>query len=832
MSFDPETTNDKRQFQSIKARILLLIIYLKKQSSLPYLPTPTPTSQQPISPHHQNLDMSIITQYTSATSSSIVEYVDAVGNAPELMLMPEWLNNIETKSHDDIVAIISALSEREKVEMVVYMFMQIKLTRPGDYDAYRGDDEFSYNEVALFNYDSIIDAVFNNDVAIYKQAPERSGKTKQMFIDTLICVHRGWCGMVGIGSPKDNVVGVHKGLSDTRMEFKNYIEQMYKKTNAAFVEVFGNCIYGPEFKFFDGKDSSVTEKDMHYVICSKYIPVFSAMKPQPVKTMMKVLRGIKESGKAYFIQLDEADSVIRPVASTQSKKMALSIETMLGMRDNAEVTCDCGHVHVCGHVSTETAAIGTYGGAKKVMLLSATMNLPVEFFNVISDARPKVMRPYTDLGISLIGGVNEHQSIVTADQLPYAADYFNAINPSTMTGRFEWFLKHDISRQQSDAGTRATSSFWNAKPFMPIGAEAPGKFKTNSSLLVQLTSMVNGGNKGEDDSEASAIANQKNILANMCGGMDSMGIIRDGSLGKDLGVVNGSIFITFFSGGAKIRIVGSDPIDKSVKEIIRDEKMYAKIEDTIFDDPSHEDEAVKVLQKFDDAEEDVENAMKFISWYYGLHRPVVVITFNKGQRAVDMRDRHHVISHMLMHAPDTRGMDSLKQQAGRTKGSKGEFLKCNFPSEFVPVIVCNKSLTNCAIHEQLVFHNEVDVNGKRIVPRGNLMAIEESFVLDKPNRKYEPKKSDVIPDDADDTYIPTGSSRQECVFNIISYIGRTLDTFTPRTMSEMVVAQYNESGFDNVHGELSQNIAYRILAQNAVRMGIVTNVSRGVYKLV
>lgn len=726
--------------------------------------------------------MSLTTHYTSAASSSVVEYFDAMGNAPELMMMPEWLNNIETKSHDDIVTIISALSEREKVEMALYMFMQIKLTRPGDYDAYRGDDEFSYNEVALFNYDSIIDAVFNNDVAIYKQAPERSGKTKQMFIDTLVCVHRGWCGMIGIGSPRDNVVGVHKGLSDTRVEFKNYIERMYKKTNEAFVEVFGNFIYGPEFKFFDGKESAVTEKDMHYIIGSKYIPVFSAMKPQPVKTMMKVLRGIKESGKAYFIQLDEADSVIRPVASTQAKKMALSIETMLGMRDNAEVTCECGHTHVCGHVSTETAAIGTYGGAKKVMLLSATMNLPIEFFNVIDENRPTVMRPYTDLGISLIGGVNDHQSIVTSDQLPYAAEYFSATNPSTMTGRFEWFLRHDISRQQSDAGTRATSSFWNDKPFMPIGAEAPGKFKTNSSLLVQLTSMVNGGNKDEDDSEASAIANQKNILANMCGGMDSMGIIRDGSLGKALGVVNGSIFITFFSGGAKIRIVGSDPIDKSVREIIRDDKLYAKIEDTIFDDPSREDESVKVLQKFDDAEEDVENAMKFISWYYGLHRPVVVITYNKGQRAVDMRDRHHVISHMLMHAPDTRGMDSLKQQAGRTKGSKGEFLKCNFPSEFVPVIVCNKSLTNCAIHEQLVFHNEVDANGKRIVPRGNLLAIEESFVLDKPNRKYEPKKNTMIIEDGeerlhdfnidDDTYTLIISDGSEFVFtpeNIVAF---------------------------------------------------------------
>jgi hypothetical protein len=105
-------------------------------------------------------------------------------------------------------------------------------------------------------------------------------------------------------------------------------------------------------------------------------------------------------------------------------------------------------------------------------------------------------------------------------------------------------------------------------------------------------------------------------------------------------------------------------------------------------------------------------------------------------------------------------------------------------------------------------------------------------VLDKPNRKYEPKKSDVTPDDADNTYIPSGSSRQECVRNIISFIGKTLDTFSPKTMAEMGVTQYYEAEFNNVWGELSQTIANRILSQDCLRMGIVTIVSRGVYKLV
>jgi hypothetical protein len=119
-----------------------------------------------------------------------------------------------------------------------------------------------------------------------------------------------------------------------------------------------------------------------------------------------------------------------------------------------------------------------------------------------------------------------------------------------------------------------------------------------------------------------------------------------------------------------------------------------------------------------------------------------------------------------------------------TKGAKGEFLKCNFPSEFVPVIVCNKSLTNCAVHEQLVFHNEVDVNGKRIVPRGNLLAIEESFVLDKPNRKYEPKTLELrvtveeslydFDTDSDDTFVLTLADGSEFVFtpeNIVDFGG-------------------------------------------------------------
>jgi hypothetical protein len=712
-----------------------------------------------------------------STAVSMESFFDAHETMPETMMMPEWLIDVEAKNANDIKAIMASLSEREKIETVVYLFMQVKHYRAGDYDAYVGDDEFSYNELALFSPYALIDAAFSNDVAIYKQAPERSGKTLQLLLDTLICVHRNWVGMIGVGSPRDNVIGVYNGLDKACKGFENFISAHYPKTNAAFKDVFGKFIHGPMFKFFDGSSTSFAPEDMGFILSGKIIPVFSAMKPQPIKAMFKVFNAIKAAGKSYFINLDEADSVIRPIASSMTKKMAVSIETILGMRENVEITCACGDVHVCCHSATEKEAIGTFGGAKKIMLLSATMNLPVEFFNVVGANRPKVMMPYTERAISLIGGVNEHNAIVSTDQLSHTTGYFASTNPETSTGRFSYFIAHDCMREQGEDGHRSLRSFWNEKPFMPIGAEAPGKFKTNSVLLIQLTSLVNGGRQNAD---AEADLNQKDILAKLCGGLDSQGIIRDGSEGRALGVLPDTIFITFFAGGAKIR--GENKVDKSVKDIIRGDDLYAKIKETIFDEPGYKAEALKVVKTFETADEDVENTMKFVSWYYGLHRPVVVITFNKGQRAVDMRDRHHVISHMLMHASDTRGADSLKQQAGRTKGAKGEFLKCNYPSEFVPTIVCNKSLAVCKTHEQLPFYNEVDDNGKRIIPRENMLAIEADRVLDKVNKNFEPKTRmmQVITEEAlhdfdtdnDDTFVLILADGSEFVFtpeNIVDF---------------------------------------------------------------
>ncbi|AGE56794.1 hypothetical protein ATCVNEJV2_935R [Acanthocystis turfacea Chlorella virus NE-JV-2] len=786
--------------------------------------------------------MSIIstTSYTTAhdimsstnysTAVSMESFFEARETMPETMMMPEWLIDIEAKNAADIKAIMISLSEREKIETAVYLFMQGKHNRPGDYDAYVGDDEFSYNELALFSPAAIVDAVFSNEVAIYKQAPERSGKTKQLFIDTLICVHRNWVGMVGIGSPKDNVIGVHGGLEGTRTEFKDFITSHYPKTNAAFEEVFGAAIYGPSFEFFDGKDSSLSEKSMFYILNGKTIPVFSAMKPQPVKAMLKVFNALKAAGKSYFVQLDEADSVIRPIASSVTKKMAVSIETILGMRENIEFTCACGDVHVCSHSASEKATIGTFGGAKKIMLLSATMNLPVEVFNIVGSNRPKVMKPYTERAISLIGGVDEHNAIVSSDQLSFTTGYFSSTNPETTTGRFAYFLDNDCVREQGEDFYRAPRSFWSKKPFMPIGAEAPGKFKTNSVLLIQLTSMVNGGRQNAE-TETEININQKNILAGLCGGIDSRGIVRDGAEGRALGVLPDTIFITFFAGGAKIR--GDNKVDKSVKDIIRADNLYAKIEETLFDKPEQEAEAVKVVKSFETADEDVENTMKFVSWYYGMHRPVVVITFNKGQRAVDMRDRYHVVSHMLMHAADSRGMDSLKQQAGRTKGSKGEFLKCNYPPEFVPTIVCNKSLANCSVHEQLVFFNDIDENGKRIIPRENMLAIEEDRVLDKPNRLFEPKirGMTVIVEDGEEEFISPGNSRQECITNVAKVVGRSYEEIALNMFANLVHTKYCAMKFDDIYGDIDLQIVRRIISQDCVRRGITERVRHGVYKL-
>jgi hypothetical protein len=167
------------------------------------------------------------------------------------------------------------------------------------------------------------------------------------------------------------------------------------------------------------------------------------------------------------------------------------------------------------------------------------------------------------------------------------------------------------------------------------------------------------------------------------------------------------------------------------------DNLEEKVKNCLTIAPGRRDKAAEILKAFKEAPVDVKNTMKFVSWYYGVHVPVVVITFNKGQRAVDMCDDYHVITHMIMFPATSRGLDSNKQQAGRCKTPIGKLLQCNLPADFRPTIVCNVNLSAASDTEKMPFHNRM-VDGIRQVPSETKAALTNNNVLDKACRRYEP----------------------------------------------------------------------------------------------
>jgi hypothetical protein len=289
----------------------------------------------------------------------------------------------------------------------------------------------------------------------------------------------------------------------------------------------------------------------------------------------------------------------------------------------------------------------------------------------------------------------------------------------------------------------------HAIPFMPKGAERDGEFKTNTVLLIQMSPMVIGIGKNnmiqEVDYNGNLVvdANGKPVMvarenANQTLFLENLAM---GRLGKRVNLPKNTVFITYFAGGAKIRIPDKfDDAPKSVREIIKIDDLEGKTKAHLWSSPDLKDLALTILKRFKDDRPDVANTMRFVSWYYGMHVPKIVVTFNKGQRAVDMCDEHNTITHMIMKVAKTRGTDSVKQQAGRCKVPVGKLLQCNFPADFEPTIATNANLAAAAALENLPYDNEWH-NGKRDVHPTCKETLRNNNVLDKACKKYEPKLS-------------------------------------------------------------------------------------------
>lgn len=714
---------------------------------------------------------------------------------PLMMDEPTFMTGLNSKTKTEIKSELMGLGQRQILDMVTYAYMNVVHMRAGEDNEYAGLKPFIYNEMTLFNPIIIIDDIMDATVAKYKQAPERSGKTAQHLLDAILNVHMGRCGFVAIGSPKDNVVEVTESLNKDLNRFKKHITDTYKRVNEVFKDLFGKNMWGVDkFIHLDGASKLVENKNqipkkaagkyhlIPRILNGDSIPVFSATSLQPVNTIYETLTKINHTD--YFILLDEADSVIKPSASGTTK-MASKIEQIIGMRSFAENVCDiCGDVHACAH-GDQLGHPGTYGGAKKIMFLSATMNLPVEYFNSLPGDRIEVRRPYGQRAQTLIGGVNDHTFVqidmadISGSLKTMLKTYFDSKNPLMPTYNFEYHIDNDyIIDAMDDVMTRPIEYFASEKPLMKLNSYLYPERKTNTVALVQGSPFVEGTGNKKNVSDDDDTANQMRMI--------------DAYFGKnsihEFVPVN-AIAVSYFSGGARIwfRDQRYGPKGVSVSTIIVNEEL----EDKLMTDELTETEeqaARKIIDEFKTNAENISKAVEFISWFYGVHVPIVVFGFNKALRAIDCRDHEHIITHQFIVVSDRHGADNEKQIAGRSKASKGGMMMLNFDvsnenddENFKVTIASNVSLDDAATLENLPYQNRLE-NGKREVNADVKEAVRRKQVLSKAAKRYEPKENDLfVKDDEerlydfnndDDTYTLIINDGTEFVFtadNVVEF---------------------------------------------------------------
>ena len=680
-----------------------------------------------------------------------MSYQAAFVDEPLMMEEPDFMIGLISMTKAEIKRELMGIDQRQRLEMVTYAYMNVVHMRAGEANEYAGLKEYIYNEMTLFRPDLIIDDIMDFTVAKYKQAPERSGKTAQHLLDAILNVHMGRCGFVAIGSPKDNVAEVTESLNENLDRFKKHITTKYEKINKVFKEVFGKNMWGVDkFIHLDGSSKLVEHKNLipkkgaeHYHLIPRIlnggsIPVFSATSLQPVNTIYETLRKINHVD--YFILLDEADSVIKPSASGTTK-MASKIEQIIGMRSFAENVCDiCGNVHVCAH-GDQLGHPGTHGGAKKIMFLSATMNLPVEYFNSLPGERVEVRRPYGQRAQTLLGGVNDHTFIqidmndISGSLKTMLKTYFDTKNPRMPTNNFEYHLDNDyIIDAMENVTTRPIKHLASKKPLIKLNSYLHPERKTNTAALVQGSPFVEG------------IGNKKNVTDDDTANQMRMIEAYFGKNSIHEFVPNNAIAVSYFSGGARIwfRDQRYGPKGVSVSTIIANEELEDKV---VTDELTETEEqaAREIIDDFKNVAENISNAVEFISWFYGVHVPIVVFGFNKALRAIDCRDREHIITHQFIVVSDSHGADNEKQIAGRSKASKGEMMRLNFDvsnenddKNFKVTIAANVSLDDAATLENLPYQNELE-NGKRNVGADVKEAVRRKQVLSKAAKCYEPK---------------------------------------------------------------------------------------------
>jgi hypothetical protein len=435
----------------------------------------------------------------------------------------------------------------------------------------------------------------------------------------------------------------------------------------AIVAANGNASDLPSFTFIDGaSEFAETDDFVHEFLRRNTIAVTYALDYKPLKKLCAALSTASyyEPDAKFALIFDEADEIVK---RTQSPATAKYLAQILGRTPFPWRACECcGDRHECVH-SSLVQRVGTHFDVGRLALVSATTaaisTWAERLFadDMLPEAQtmlPRTYDPRTDLPITIVGGAGGNVLELTEDR--QTADSRLGLLDPEVVGRFRamFGLRNPSSRDQAlvalyflrhCTALAPTAASW-PKPTLPYGAEATGAPKIASAFAFEVTHLVNDNGRSES---------QRTIIDSLV----------DGELRVAYGIPRGAVVLNQTGTGTTVWRVGEEwPRGVNARALLDTDPELSDAEKA----------KLRTAGALDTLRGDLKSVGKYVDWRFGLHVPVVVVAYRCGLKAIDLVSNNRVLAGMVCRSSDSHGLETVKQQSGRTRQAYGKLMCLGF----------------------------------------------------------------------------------------------------------------------------------------------------------
>ena len=466
------------------------------------------------------------------------------------------------------------------------------------------------------------------------------------------------------------IIGQNKGNSEAVCADMNARRRaMHEANPRAYV--------GPAFKFVDGKRPEDFDTVVDEFVHLETVIVTYAGDVKPLTQLADVLEAagpqLAFADNGFALIMDEADEIVGREAGTA---VAARMAQILGQCATRMCVCAaCGDVHAHHNRDAALERMGTHAPLRRLVCISATTTALSTWTEGLLEkglllpeqtTLPRTYEPRADFPITIVGGSGGNV-LELPPMRQTAAVLYGLRDPETMRLMKTWASglrnapHHALAErawhfQRHGVATASPGNHDNwPKPFLPVDALADGAPKYGVAFAIEVAHYVNRRARGDS---------QHDIVDTL---------MAPGGLGDDISLPDGAIVINRTGTGSSVWRKGSDwPNGAHVKTLITSDPHMTRGDK----DAMLAKDGGKVALGLHRG--DLKDVCKYIDWRFGLHVPVVVVTYQCGLKADDLVSNNRVLVGMVCRSAKGHGLETMKQQAGRTRQAYGKLMRLGF----------------------------------------------------------------------------------------------------------------------------------------------------------